>query len=154
AEATIAIVVPRPQGREGRLSDPFFLELFAGVGEAARERGCDILVSNIAPVTFEDVSVAVTTSRADGVIFLGQSWLHGAFNRLAETESRFVVWGAQLADQAYCSVGSDNFAGARRATLHLTRLGRRRIVFLGDTEAPEAAQRHRGYLEALAEAGL
>jgi DNA-binding LacI/PurR family transcriptional regulator len=154
AEATIAIVVPRPQGREGRLSDPFFLELFAGVGEAARERGCDILVSYIAPTSFEDVSVAVTTSRADGVIFLGQSWLHAAFNRLAETESRFVVWGAQLADQSYCSVGSDNYAGGRRATLHLARLGRKRIVFLGDTEAPEATQRHRGYLDALAEAGL
>jgi DNA-binding LacI/PurR family transcriptional regulator len=42
AEATIALVVPRPQGREGRLSDPFFLELLAGVGEAARERGCDL----------------------------------------------------------------------------------------------------------------
>ena len=35
AQGTIALVVPRPQGREGRLSDPFFLELLAGVGEAA-----------------------------------------------------------------------------------------------------------------------
>jgi len=94
AEATIAIVVPRPQGREGRLSDPFFLELFAGVGEAARERGCDVLVSHIAPANFEDLSVAMTTSRAEGVIFLGQSSLHAAFNRLSETEGRFVVWGA------------------------------------------------------------
>ena len=38
AEGVIALVTPRPQGREGRLSDPFFLELLAGVGEAARER--------------------------------------------------------------------------------------------------------------------
>ena len=35
AEGVIALVTPRPQGREGRLSDPFFLELLAGVGEAA-----------------------------------------------------------------------------------------------------------------------
>ena len=118
AEGTIAIVVPRPQGREGRLSDPFFLELLAGVGEAARERGCDLVISHVAPTSFEDLSVAMTTSRADGVIFLGQSWLHTAFNRLAETEGRFVVWGAQLPDQAYCSVGSDNPLGANRATLH------------------------------------
>ncbi|NGM51897.1 LacI family transcriptional regulator [Caulobacter zeae] len=154
AEGTIAIVVPRPQHREGRLSDPFFLELFAGVGEAARERGCDILVSHVAPGSFEDLSAAMTTSRADGVIFLGQSWLHTAFNRLAETEARFVVWGAQLPDQAYCSVGSDNPLGAKRATLHLARLGRKRIVFLGDTEAPEAMQRHRGYLDAVEQFGL
>jgi DNA-binding LacI/PurR family transcriptional regulator len=147
-------VVPRPQGREGRLSDPFFLELLAGVGEAARERGCDLMISHVAPTSFEDLSAAMTTSRADGVIFLGQSWLHTAFNRLAETEGRFVVWGAQLPDQAYCSVGSDNPLGAKRATLHLARLGRKRIVFLGDTEAPEAMQRHRGYLDAVEQFGL
>lgn len=154
AEATIAIVIPRPQGREGRLSDPFFLELVGGVGDAARERGCDFLVSHVAPSSLDDLSVLMTTNRADGVIFLGQSSLHAQFNRLAETESRFVVWGARLPDQNYCSVGSDNLLGGRRATLHLARLGRKRIVFLGDTEAPEAMQRYRGYLDGLESAGL
>jgi DNA-binding LacI/PurR family transcriptional regulator len=154
AEATIALVTPRPQGREGRLSDPFFLELIAGVGEAARERGCDLLMSHVSPGTHEDLLAAMQTSRADGVIFLGQSTLHGALNRLAESEGRFVVWGAELPEQAYCSVGSDNIHGGRRATLHLARLGRTRIVFLGDLDPPEAMQRHRGYLEALASAKL
>nr|MDP8993663.1 LacI family DNA-binding transcriptional regulator [Pseudomonadota bacterium] len=154
AAATIALVVPRPQGRESQLDDPFFLELVAGLSDAARERGCDLLVSHFAPTSFEDLAAAMTTSRADGVIFLGQSSLHQAFNRLAEREARFAVWGAQLPDQDYCSVGSDNLAGGRRATLHLARLGRRRIVFLGDTEAPEVGQRVRGYGEAIDQAGL
>jgi DNA-binding LacI/PurR family transcriptional regulator len=154
AEATIAVVVPRLQGREMVLSDPFYLELVAGLGEAARERDCDLLISHVAPATFDDLSVLMSTSRADGVVFLGQSTLHAALNKLAEKESRFVVWGAQLPDQAYCSVGSDNLAGARRATSHLIRLGRKRIVFLGDIEDPEPVQRHRGYLDALAQAGL
>lgn len=154
ADGVIALVTPRPQGREGRLSDPFFLELLAGVGEAARERGCDVIMSHFSPTSFEDLSAAMNTSRGDGVIFLGQSTLHQSLNRLAETEGRFVVWGAQMADQAYCSVGSDNLAGGRRATLHLARLGRTRIVFLGDLDPPEAMQRHRGYLDALAKAGL
>ena len=130
AEATIAIVVPRPQGREGRLADPFFLELFASVAEAARERGCDVLLSHVAPATLEDLNIVMTTSRADGVVFLGQSSLHHAFNQLAQKEMRFVVWGAQLPDQTYCSVGSDNLQGGRRATAHLARLGRKKIVFL------------------------
>lgn len=151
AEATISVVAPRPQARADRISDPFFFELLAGVVEAARRRGCDILLSHIAPATFEDLHFAMTTSRSEGVIFIGQSALHDAFNRLFETERRFVVWGAELPDQKYCSVGSDNVAGARRATRHLARLGRERIVFLGDTEAPEALQRYRGYVEALAE---
>lgn len=154
ADATLALVVPRPQGREGRLFDPFMLELLAGVSEAARQRGCDLLVSHFSPTSYEDLVSAMTTSRAEGVIFLGQSSLHGAFNRLVQTEARFVVWGAQFPDQAYCCVGSDNIAGGRRATLHLTRLGRKRIVFLGDLDPPEAMQRHRGYLEALGHAGL
>jgi DNA-binding LacI/PurR family transcriptional regulator len=154
ATGTVALVVPRPQGRETQLDDPFVLELVAGISDAARERGCDLLVSHFAPASFEDLSVAMATSRADGAIFLGQSALHHAFNRLAESDARFAVWGAQLPDQNYCSVGSDNLAGGRRATLHLARLGRRRIVFLGDTEAPEVAQRVRGYLDALEEAAL
>jgi DNA-binding LacI/PurR family transcriptional regulator len=154
AEATIAVVVPRPQGRDFMLRDPFFLDLLSGIAEAARERDCDLLVSHVAPASYEDLSVVMSTSRADGVIFLGQSMLHSAFNRLAEEESQFVVWGAQLPDQNYCSVGSDNIAGAARATGHLVRLGRRRIMFLGDTTDPEPAQRYAGYLEALEKAGL
>lgn len=154
AQGTIALVTPRPQGREGRLSDPFFLELLAGVGEAARERGCDLVMSHVSPANLDDLTVAMTTSRADGVIFLGQSTLHGAFNRMAETESRFVVWGAELPDQNYCSIGSDNIHGGRRATAHLARLGRNRIAFLGDLDPPEAMQRQRGYAEALETAGL
>ena len=154
ATGTVALVVPRPQGREGQLDDPFFLELLAGISDAARERGCDVLVSHFAPTSFEDISAAMTTSRADGVIFLGQSSLHHAFNRLSASNARFAVWGAQLPDQAYCSVGSDNLSGGKRATLHLARLGRKRIAFLGDTEAPEVTQRVRGYSEALEQAGL
>lgn len=149
ATGTVALVVPRPQGRESQLDDPFFLELVAGISDGARERGCDLLVSHFAPTSFDDLSAAMNTSRADGVIFLGQSSLHHALNRLASSDARFVVWGAQLPDQAYPSIGSDNVLGGRRATLHLARLGRRRIVFLGDTEAPEVAQRVRGYGEAL-----
>lgn len=154
ADATISIVVPRPQSRNGRMADPFFFELLAGIGDAARDRGCDILLSHIAPSSYDELATAMMTSRSDGVIFLGQSTLHEAFNRLADTENRFVVWGAALPEQTYCSVGSDNIAGGKRATLHLQRLGRRRIVFLGDTDAPEVAQRFRGYRQALEETGL
>ena len=43
--------------------------------------------------------------------------------------------------------------GGRRATQHLLKLGRRRILFLGGSD-PEAMQRYRGYVEALSEAGV
>jgi len=154
ATATIAVVIPTPQGRRGTLDDPFFLQLIGGVGEAAREAGSDILISHVAPRNYDDLAALMASSRAEGVIFLGQSFLHERLNRLAEVERRFVVWGAELPGQRYCSVGSDNIRGGRRAASHLVRLGRKRIAFFGDTEAPEVMQRHAGYLQALEEAGL
>ena len=153
SEGSIAIVTPRTHGRPLPLSHPFFLELLASIGEAARDRGCDFTVSHTAPANYDDLFLATTTSRANGVIFLGQSTLHEAFNQLADTDARFAVWGAQLQGQKYCSIGSDNLLGGRRATLHLARLGRKRIVFLGETD-PEALQRRAGYLDALKESGL
>lgn len=154
ASATIAIVIPTPQGRKGSLDDPFYMELIGGVGEAAREAGCDILISHVAPKNFDDLSELMKSSRAEGVIFLGQSFLHERFNRLVGEHGPFVVWGAELPGQRYCSIGSDNIKGGKRATSHLLRLGRRRVAFFGDTEAPEMRQRHAGYLQALQEANI
>jgi DNA-binding LacI/PurR family transcriptional regulator len=153
AEGSIVVVTPYFHGRPLPLSHPFFLELLASIGEAARARDCDFTVSHVAPSTYEDLVLATTTSRADGVIFLGQSAMHQELNRLSETNARFVVWGARLPGQRYRSIGSDNVLGGTRATAHLARLGRRRIAFIGGTD-PEAMQRRRGYQAALKQAGL
>jgi DNA-binding LacI/PurR family transcriptional regulator len=153
AEGAITIVTPRVRGRPLPLSHPFFLELLASIGEAARDRGCDFTVSHLTPANYDDLVHATTTGRANGVIFLGQGTLHDEFNRLAETDSRFVVWGAQIPGQKYCTVGTDNALGGRRATQHLLKLGRKRILFLGGSD-PEAMQRYRGYVDALSEAGI
>jgi DNA-binding LacI/PurR family transcriptional regulator len=153
ADATIAVIVPAPQARETRVADPFFLELLAGIAEAARERKVDLVVSHVFPRSVEDLEFAMTTSRAKGMIFIGQSSLHDGFNKLINRDDRFVVWGADFPDAQYCTVGSDNIAGGRLATSHLMRLGRERILFLGGIEAPEAEQRFRGYRTALEDAG-
>ncbi len=154
AASRIAIVIPMQPRRDEKTSDPFYLELIGGVAEAARELSCDIVISHLAPKNYDDLADLVSTSRAEGVIFLGQSFLHERFNRLAETEGRFVVWGADLPGQKYCSVGSDNIRGGQKATNHLIRLGRKNIVFLGDIEEPEIGQRYQGYAHALDKARL
>lgn len=148
ASATIAVVIPPPQARQTQVADPFFQELIGGIAEAARASSCDLLISHQAPKSEDDFADLMAANRADGVIFLGQSVLHEQFNRLAETESRFIVWGAEVAGQKYCSVGTDNLRGGMRASSHLLNLGRRRIAFLGDTASPEVQQRYEGYVEA------
>lgn len=154
ATATLAIVVTQPQGRPERLLDPFLLQLIAGIGDAARDRDCDFTISHVAPTGYDDLVALMDTTRADGVIFIGQANLSSDFNRLPQSHlDRLVVWGADLPDQHYCSIGSDNRRGGQRATAHLLRLQRRHIMFLGDTDAPEVRQRLYGYRTALRDGG-
>ena len=149
ADATISVIVPKPQGRDGWMLDPFFQGLLGGIGEAARSLRCDYVVSHADPQNYEDLSRLLDSSRASGIIFLGQSFLHERLNRLVGHPMKFIVWGGDLRGQEYASVGSDNLRGGEMATAHLARLGRRRIAFFGDTDAPEIAQRYQGYRRAL-----
>jgi DNA-binding LacI/PurR family transcriptional regulator len=154
AQATIAIVIPPPFGREGRFSDPFYQEMISAVGEAARDMGCDLLLSHLTPKNQNDLMSLMQNIKADGVVFLGQSHLHERFNHLSQSTNKFIVWGQQIAGQNYCTVGSNNLQGGARATAHLARLKRKRIAFLGSTEGTEMKERFRGYQMALSEAGL
>ncbi len=154
AEKTISIIIPPPQGRDTRLSDPFILDLIGGIGDALKAQNCDFLISHLTLTDYHSAANLVASGRCDGLIVIGQSTLHKQLNQLADIKVPFVAWGAQLPDQDYCSVGSDNQLGGRRATRHLIRMGRRRIAFVGETDAPEVALRFKGYQEALEEAGI
>lgn len=149
----ISLVLPPPVGQESKISEPFYLDLIGGIGDALRQSGYDFLISHSAPTDYASLLTLVESGASEGIIFLGQSALHAQYNRLAETGAPFVVWGAKLPDQKYCSIGSDNRTGGRRATRHLLRLGRKNIAFLGDIDAPEVALRYQGYRDALAQAG-
>ena len=149
ADKTISIIIPPPQGRDTRLSDPFILDLIGGIGDALKERNCDLLISHLTLTDYQSAASLVASGRCDGLIILGQSTMHKQLNELKLQNIPFVAWGAQLPAQIYCSVGSDNKQGGRRATNHLIRMGRKKVAFVGDTEAPEALLRYEGYKEAL-----
>ncbi|TNE65838.1 MAG: LacI family transcriptional regulator [Alphaproteobacteria bacterium] len=154
ATRTLELIIPQPQGKEARISDAFYLDLIGGIGDAMKENDCDFLISHHSPRDLKDLENLVRDRRAEAFIMVGQSLLHEPLNQLARTGAPFVVWGAQLENQAYCSIGSDNRRGGYMAASHLLRLGRKRVAFIGDIEAPEVRLRYEGYCDAMREAGL
>ncbi len=145
-----------PYGRDGRqsLSDPFFLAMLGSIANALTDHGMQMLLSRVDEDQLDSVSQIFASNRAVGVIIVGQWHNHQLLNKLAVRNLPVVVWGAQLANQLYRSVGSDNLSGGFQATKHLIETGRRRIAFFGDIGLPEVAQRYEGYLSAHTQAGL
>jgi DNA-binding LacI/PurR family transcriptional regulator len=151
---TISVVIPYDQVSRQHISDPFFLAMVGSLADALTERGFDMLLSRIDADSLDSAARVINSGVAIGVILIGQWRHHDQLNQLAARHLPIVVWGTQIAQQLYCSVGGDNIAGGAMATQHLLDLGRRRIVFVGDPQLPEVTDRYRGYLDRLEAAGI
>lgn len=146
---TISVVIPLAHEASQPLTDPFFVEMLGHLADAITQRGFGVLLQKIVPPMGDWLPGLVASGRSDGVIVIGQSTEHRVLDEVAQYYRPLVVWGAATGDQNYCTVGTDNVAGARRAVDHLIRQGRRNIVFFGDPELPEIGLRYEGYRAAL-----
>jgi DNA-binding LacI/PurR family transcriptional regulator len=151
---TVGVVIPLTHAETQHLSDPFFLEILGAIADELSARSYNMLLAKVTQDPTDWITSAIRSRRADGVIVIGQSLHHSALNSISEAGVPLVVWGAQLADQRYAVVGSDNEQGGYSATQHLLEQGCRNIVFLGDSAVPEVAARLEGYARAMREAGL
>lgn len=151
---TIGLIVPLGHERDQLITDPFFLEMIGRLADEITGRGYEVLLNKVVAPRADWLRRIVQSHRSDGLLIIGQSDQHEALNALADTYRPLVVWGGDIAERRYCTVGSDNVAGARLATQHMIAQGRRRIAFLGLPGAPEVELRREGYLQALREAGL
>jgi len=151
---TIAVLIPDTKEKDWRLSDPFFLELLGSIADTLNDLGHELLLSKTSSGAEEWSHTHVERGTCDGVILIGQGTQHDEINAMAESDIPFVVWGGLLADQKYCTVGSDNRLGGQKACAHLIGKGRRHIAFFGDRRLPEVSLRYEGYKAAILDHGL
>lgn len=151
---TVAVVVPYDASSRQHISDPFFLSIVGSIADALTDRGHDMLLSRVDAEHLDLASNWFDSGKAIGVILIGQWRHHDQLNAMAARQLPLVVWGGELPQQLYCSIGGDNVLGGTLAARHLVSLGRRRIAFVGDVRLPEVWLRRQGYAQALREHGL
>jgi DNA-binding LacI/PurR family transcriptional regulator len=150
----ISVAMPLGHETEQNLSDPFLEAMLGQLMDRVADYGHDLLLSRVIPGDDHWLERLADSGRVDGIIIIGQSDQSQALDRLAARYLPLVVWGAHQPGQQHCTVGVDNVAGGRIATEHLLAQGRRRLLFLGNPELPEFAQRYQGFCEACAAAGI
>ena len=146
----LSVVVPLEAGQ--MLRDPFHFEMLGHLADEITRRGYGMLLQRATAPIKDPLEELIGSGRSDGIVVLGQSTQHFALMKVAARYRPLVCWGAHARKQSYCTVGTDNVAGARAAVEHLLQTGRRNIVFIGDTYVPEVRQRYEGYRDALAAA--
>jgi LacI family transcriptional regulator len=136
------------------VANPFSSALHRAIEDVAVKRGVLVLAGS----SDEDgdrerlLVSAFASRRVDGLIILPSSQDHSYLlaERKAGTAIVFVDRPPAFLDAD--TVLTDNAAGVRRGIRHLVAQGHRRIAYLGDLHTiATAKERHRGYLEELAD---
>jgi DNA-binding LacI/PurR family transcriptional regulator len=151
---TIAVVVPYEEATRQSFSDPFLHGIIGALADVLTERGYEMLLSRVEADRLDSTAALVEGGRTAGLVLIGQWRQHEQLNAMAARGLPLVVWGTLLPNQRYCSVGGDNLQGGRLVAEHLLELGRRQVLFLGDTGLPEVAQRYEGFAAVLREHGI
>jgi DNA-binding LacI/PurR family transcriptional regulator len=155
---TIAVLVSEDLDHSDNRINPFFLPLIGSILDYANSKGVDVLMS-LQKADADWGADYGFSRRADGIIFLGYRDFESYLRRVAvlqQVGEPWVVFGPVMPETPNLFIGSQNQEGAHSAVEHLIKLGRKRIVFLGEASEhhSEFFERFRGYQRAHAEAGL
>jgi LacI family transcriptional regulator len=147
--STIGVLLPDLHGE-------FFSEIIRGIDQAAQRHGYHLLVSSSHNNRSElDAAVRAMRGRVDGLIVMAPTTDMREFVEGIAARFPLVLLGDAAVAGDFHSLGVANREGAIEMIRHLLRLGHRRIAMVRGPEGNhDAAERHRGYAAALAEAGI
>jgi LacI family transcriptional regulator len=139
------------------IGDPFYSALSRAVEDVAHRNGSLLFTgsSDEDPLRERELTLAFCARRVDGLIIIPASQDHTYLlpEIAAGVAAVFVDRPAGMIDADV--VLSDNTGGTQQGVAHLIEHGHRRIGYIGDDPGIYTADlRHRGYLNAMAAAGL
>lgn len=148
----VALVVPD-------FTNPFFTTLAEECAELAASRQIPLVVAVSGKHGERDGGLSPLIGGTDvlgGLIYLGMSRTDERLARAVEGGLPVVVIDEEIdLDLAVDTVTVDNYGGAYQATRYLIQQGHRRIAHVaGPPELSTTQERKRGFLDALADAGL
>jgi DNA-binding LacI/PurR family transcriptional regulator len=151
---TIALVLNEPNTQV--FSDPFFASIVRGVSATLADTDLNLVLLTARDEREQQkVGRYARQGHVDGVILMSVHSEDPLPDLLAEAGVPLVLCGRPFGDRPVAYVDADNRGGAAVATAHLAGLGRRRIATVtGPLDMIAGVDRHAGYVEALAAAGL
>jgi LacI family transcriptional regulator len=139
------------------ITNPFYAETARAVLETAKANGYHVILCNTdnQPRVQEEYVEVLRQRRVDGIIF-GSVFLDDpVVEALITADYPCLMYNRRLRTRRGNFIVLDNVRASRDATRHLVALGHRRIGFVsGLPNISTAAERLRGYREALRESGL
>lgn len=151
----IGVAIPMGHDVRQQISDTFFMTLLGLLADELTDRGYDLMLRRVVPLTDEDwLDRFIGSGMIDGVIVIGQSDQFKRIEDVADGYLPMVVWGNHTEGQRHCVVGTDNRLGGRMAAERLIAAGARNLAFLGDTAPMEFAARYAGACDVAASRGV
>jgi DNA-binding LacI/PurR family transcriptional regulator len=138
---TIGVIIPR---FEGIFQSYYALEVLKGVGMAAEQIRCDLLLH------ITDGRSFVNPSAVDGVLFIDVDGGEELIDRVLEERLPAVVLNHYLEDLPVSCVAVDNKTAAEMVVEYLIRLGHREIATVtGDLRTQAGLNRLDGFVKAM-----
>jgi LacI family transcriptional regulator len=133
------------------LLNPYFTELAKSLGSALRKQSYGlILASSEDNPEIEQTEIRMMLARGvDALLIASCQPTLQRFYSVHNQSTPFVLVDRPFPHLRANFVGTDDYAGGKLATEHLIQLGRKRLAYIGSPDLSAAADRFRGFRNAL-----